>query len=250
MRIRYLKPDFFKDEHIAELPFWIRLLFAGLWNMADKEGRLERRNKRIKVELYPYDNVDIEKGLNELEKKPFIKTYEVNGNKYIQIVNWHKHQKPHHTEKDSEIPPYPPNMEKGMGNGEGNGEGNGKAAQSECEVKEPLNNVQITVIPEILQGLSLYEQDKKLCKLLPEALPQWQKAYPKVDIQAEIRKAHAWEISNPDKKKVNRMRFLNNWLSRSQDKPEERSNQNVSRISSNLRPDADTSKYRNIEKTK
>lgn len=144
-RIRYLKPDFFKDEDLAEHPYWIRLLFAGLWNIADKEGRLEDRIKRIKVDVFPYDNVDIEKGLQELSKpknaskKPFIQRYEVNGDKYIQIVNWHKHQKPHHTEKESEIPPAPPLNTNGKGNGDG------EPARSELEVKQPINNVSLTV---------------------------------------------------------------------------------------------------------
>jgi hypothetical protein len=144
-RIRYLKPDFFKDEDLAEHPYWIRLLFAGLWNIADKEGRLEDRIKRIKVDLFPYDNVDIEKGLQELSKpkngskKPFIQRYDIDGDKYIQIVNWHKHQKPHGTERDSIIPPAPPL------NTKGNGEGNGELTGSQLGVKQPLNNIPLTV---------------------------------------------------------------------------------------------------------
>lgn len=124
-RIRYLKPDFFKDEDLAEHPCWIRLLFAGLWTIADKEGRLEDRPKRIKVDVFPYDNVDVEKGLSELSKiknhskRPFIQRYEVNGEGYIQIINWHKHQKPHHTEKDSFFPEPPPLNTNGKGNGDG-----------------------------------------------------------------------------------------------------------------------------------
>jgi len=144
-RIRYLKPDFFKDEDLAEHPYWIRLLFAGLWGIADKDGRLEDRIKRIKAEIFPYDTVDIEKGLGELSKnkqygnQPFIQRYEINGEKFIQIVNWGKHQKPHHTEKESEIPPAPPlnTMEKGMGNGE--------CSSREYDVKQRLNNGEITV---------------------------------------------------------------------------------------------------------
>jgi len=47
-RIRSLKPDFFKDEDLAVLPFEARLLFEGLWCYADKEGRLEDRPKYLK----------------------------------------------------------------------------------------------------------------------------------------------------------------------------------------------------------
>lgn len=125
-RIRYLKPDFFKDEHLAELPFESRLFFAGLWNFADKAGRLEDRPKRLKVEIFPYDKVDVEKCLDLLSKpkkgstKPFIYRYEVDEENFIQILNWEKHQKPHHTEKDSVIPaPNIKRTKKRMGKGMG-----------------------------------------------------------------------------------------------------------------------------------
>ena len=59
-RIRYLKPCFFKDEDIASLPHQTRLLYQGLWVLADKEGRLEDRPKRIKAEIFPYEEIDIE----------------------------------------------------------------------------------------------------------------------------------------------------------------------------------------------
>lgn len=112
LRIRSLKPDFFKDEDLAGLPFETRLCFAGLWVLADREGRLEDRPKRLKVEIFPYDDVDIEKSLKLLEKPKnssllsFIQRYDIEGQKYIQIINWHKHQKPHHTEADSKIPAF------------------------------------------------------------------------------------------------------------------------------------------------
>jgi|GEM_PF-3171536 len=146
-RIRYLKPEFFEDEHLAELPYWVRLLFAGMWNIADKAGRLEDRPKKIKIKVFPYDDkIDIEEGLNILFQKKqdsersFIIRYKVDGEKYIQIVNWDKHQKPHHTEKNSKIP-----APKGMVNGDGDGDGDGECSQSKCEVKEPTKNGEITV---------------------------------------------------------------------------------------------------------
>ena len=113
-RIRALKPDFFDDEDLAEHPFWVRILFEGLWVNADKAGRLEDRPVRIKAKVFPYDKVNIEDGLDRLAlpKKhspnhhPFIARYDVNGEKYIQILNFDKHQSPHHTEKESEIPPF------------------------------------------------------------------------------------------------------------------------------------------------
>lgn len=104
-RIRYIKPDFFFDEDLADLPFEHRLAYSGLWCQADREGRLEDSPKKLKAHIFPYDEVDMNKILNDLAKKPFVVRYELNGKKYLQIINFHKHQKPHHTEQDSKIPP-------------------------------------------------------------------------------------------------------------------------------------------------
>jgi len=109
-RIRYLKPDFFKDEHIKDLPYEARLFYQGLWCYADKQGRLEDRPERLKVEIMPYDKIDIEKILTLLaapkknSKRPYILRYSINKENYIQILQWNKHQKPHHTEQESIIP--------------------------------------------------------------------------------------------------------------------------------------------------
>lgn len=142
-RIRYLKPDFFKDEDLAELKFEVRLFFAGLWGLADKAGRLEDRPKRFKAEIFPYDNVAAEKCLELLARpkrnsgKPFINRYESGGQRYIQIVEWEKHQKPHHTEKNSIIPPAPPLTEKGTEKG--------TETEKQLNASTELSNGEITV---------------------------------------------------------------------------------------------------------
>ncbi len=163
-RIRYLKPDFFKDEDLAELPFEVRLFYQGLWCQADKAGRLEDRPKRLKVEIFPYDNVNIEKCLVTLAKnkansgKPFINRYTTDKQRYIQILTWREHQRPHHTEKTSAIPECHGNGD-GNGDGDGNGKGNGKAAQSELVVKEPLFNGVETVKTDTL--MTLFDSARK-----------------------------------------------------------------------------------------
>src|SRR5437764_1366213 len=71
-RIRTIKPSFFKNEELAELPVAARLLFIGLWCLADCEGRLEDRPKRIKVELFPYDSMEVEQVLSGLQSAGFV----------------------------------------------------------------------------------------------------------------------------------------------------------------------------------
>lgn len=72
--------------------------------LADREGRLEDRPKRIKGELLAYDNVDVAPLLDELARFGFIERYVVDGQGYIQILKFVEHQAPHSTEKDSILP--------------------------------------------------------------------------------------------------------------------------------------------------
>ena len=104
-RARTIKPGFFKNEDLCALPFAARLLFAGLWTIADRDGRLEDRPKRIKAEVFPYDDLDCEDLLCILQSADFIQRYEsVDGLRYISIPSWKKHQNPHKNETVSIIP--------------------------------------------------------------------------------------------------------------------------------------------------
>ena len=117
----------------------VRLFYAGMWCQADKAGRLRDDPMLLKAQIFPYDKVDSEKCLKALaqskptSKRPFIVRYCANGQSYIQILSWSEHQKPHHTEVDSKIPPHPPikGMEKGM--------------ENQLEASAPLDNGVVTV---------------------------------------------------------------------------------------------------------
>lgn len=103
-RARNIKPGFFSNDELAEVSPLGRLLFIALWTMADRAGRLEDRPKRIKVEALPYDDCDAESLLSELAERDFILRYARGGRRYIQIVNFSKHQNPHVREPESDIP--------------------------------------------------------------------------------------------------------------------------------------------------
>ena len=103
-RARNIKPGFFKNADLVETSFETRLLFVGLWTLADREGRLQDRPKQIKMELFPADNVDVDACLNELAQFDFIRRYVADGKKVIQIVSFSKHQIPHGKEADSQLP--------------------------------------------------------------------------------------------------------------------------------------------------
>lgn len=106
MRARNLKPSFFSNEDLGECEPLARLLFEGLWCMADAEGRLENRPKRIKAQVLPFDDCDIVKLLGQLESKGFIESYTASGVACIQVVNFLRHAKPHPKER-STLPSKP-----------------------------------------------------------------------------------------------------------------------------------------------
>ena len=115
-RIRQIKPDFFRSEDVANLEMSARMLFIGLWTMADREGRLLDRPRRIAIELFPYDRMDekIDLLLGSLAARGLIVRYARAGAACIQITSFNKHQKPHPKEPASELPPPPAECECGV----------------------------------------------------------------------------------------------------------------------------------------
>ena len=105
MRARNIKPGLFKNEVLGCADPLLTLLFEGLWCMADREGRLEDRPLRIKAEIFPYRELpDINGYLTQLERMGFIRRYKVKEAALIEVLNFKRHQSPHHTEKKSELP--------------------------------------------------------------------------------------------------------------------------------------------------
>lgn len=105
-RTRNIKPSFFQNDALGELSPLARLLFIGMWTIADYKGCLELRPKRIKAQLLPYDDCNIDALVSDLDKSRFVTIYSVKGQRYIKISNFEKHQNPHPNEKKtgSDIP--------------------------------------------------------------------------------------------------------------------------------------------------
>lgn len=161
-RARNIKPGFFKNELLVELPALDRLLFMGLWCLADREGRVEDRPKRIKMELFPCDDYSVEEGLARLEAAGFLHRYTVGDVSVISIDNFLKHQSPHGTEKDSELPDV--NGDFTVHERSKNGCVTGKkhsvnGAPTLNNVKPPLDNA---LIPDSLIPDSLIQEEKPL----------------------------------------------------------------------------------------
>lgn len=106
MRIRSIRPEFWKDEDLAALDPMDRLLFIGLWNLSDGHGYLDDRPQRIRAELFPYQpDYDVDAGLDRLQASGvrrsddlgipvgFICRYEVDGKRCIWIPGFKANQR-------------------------------------------------------------------------------------------------------------------------------------------------------------
>jgi hypothetical protein len=109
-RARVLKPGFFSNPELAALPCEARLLFAGLWTLADREGRLLDRPSYIHGQLFPHDHerhVDVPSLLGQLNAAGFLRRYTIDDRDLISVVKFGAHQHPHVREPESNLPPPP-----------------------------------------------------------------------------------------------------------------------------------------------
>jgi hypothetical protein len=92
-RIRSIKPEFWTDEKVVELSAMARLLFIGLWNFADDEGRMVYSAKRLKLQIFPADSCDIATLVEELCRQELVSVYYVEATAYLQVNGFVEHQK-------------------------------------------------------------------------------------------------------------------------------------------------------------
>ncbi len=110
-RIRSVKPEYWTDEDIAELPRDARLLFIGLWNLADEHGRVRGDARYIKGQLFPYDDdltaSDIDKLLDLIGAARKLVRYESASRSYLFLPTLAKHQRLEPDKVESKLPAPP-----------------------------------------------------------------------------------------------------------------------------------------------
>lgn len=154
MRIRTIKPEFFEDEKLAELPPHDRLFFIGLWCLADKNGVVENRPAFLKAKIFPYEygeTTDVSQMLPRLSNLNLIQMFTYEGRGYLAITSFKKHQRI--TGKEAVSParyPFPDKelrKEKQQGNiGEtpettGKGIGNRERERNKPPVYAPIGDI-------------------------------------------------------------------------------------------------------------
>ncbi len=104
---RFIWPSIWVSENFLELNFRQRLLFIGMFSLADDEGRIKASPISIKAAVFPVDNVSLEEIKSDLQvlyKTGCILLYKVNSEIFASIVKWDIYQHPKY-KVASKIPP-------------------------------------------------------------------------------------------------------------------------------------------------
>ena len=101
MRIRSIKPEFYRSADISSLEWECRFLFIALWSYVDDNGVGVDKLSNITADLFADDLEDdssetfarVSRGLQKLSEAGRIIRYQADGKKFLYIVNWLKHQR-------------------------------------------------------------------------------------------------------------------------------------------------------------
>ena len=201
MRIRTIKPEFWRSEDIAALSIEDRLLFIGLWSYVEDNGVGRDEPQLIQCDLYPLDtfteaSVRTHGGLMRLSQQGLITRYEgPDGRKYLQVNSWDKHQKinrpsnPHFPQYNAENctltePSLSPHCtltegslpEQGTGNREqGTGKDTPFSPPHETEPAETASAELVTVAADAAPATATTSKPSKASKARGTRLPDgWQ----------------------------------------------------------------------------
>lgn len=99
MRIRSVKPEFWRSDDITSLSREHRLLFIGLWQYVDDNGVGVDDYRQIAADLFALEDDQkevrdyVRDGLATLERALLIVRYEVDGKPLLFIHSWDRHQR-------------------------------------------------------------------------------------------------------------------------------------------------------------
>jgi len=209
-RNRQIKADFWSDEKIGRLSIPARLMFIGLWNFADDSGICRANPMYIKNQIFPYDNLTTKKThdiLTECSLHGLIRLIEYSNEKYLEIINFTKHQlinrpskfryiddleSAHDILTDTSLTNVNVNV-----NVNGNGNGNGNVNGKELSPLQSLwNKICGTKLDKVIAN-SKDRQSKERLRLKEREYDLWDDVFVKI-LQSEFccgKNDNGWQAS-------------------------------------------------------
>lgn len=96
-RIRTIKPEFWEDEKVNQLPISARLLFIGTWTYADDNGVIRGNPAYLKARIFPYDDNlrvgEVKKWIDALVKARMLIPITFRGESYYVVRTFRSHQR-------------------------------------------------------------------------------------------------------------------------------------------------------------
>jgi uncharacterized protein YlbG (UPF0298 family) len=248
-RSRNIKPGIITNDELASTSPFARLVFIYSWMLADYNGNLEYKPVKLKVQTLPYDDVDIDGLVTELERFGFVKRYDENGSRYMHICNFKKHQNPHKNEitRGSDLPVFD--------DSKASTEPKEKDSIKQCHTAhsekvatktervpsqngtDPADSLSLIPDPGYLipdaspndlgsapsgespsakaeSSLEFPTKRGEIFQLDESFALELRNTYPRIDVAHQLQKARLWLIANPSKQKTLKgmTRFLNNWM--------------------------------------
>lgn len=116
MRIRSIKPEFWRSDDITSLAIEDRLLFVGMWSYVDDNGVGVDKLALIAADLFAGDLerdaretfARVSRGLQNLAEAGLIHRYVIDGKPFLEVDTWSEHQridkpnKPRYPHRDAE----------------------------------------------------------------------------------------------------------------------------------------------------
>ena len=186
-----------------------RVLYLMIYPHLDVDGKFTGDPEEIKEDCCPklrYSLSKIAESITEMANVGLLILYEVDGEPFI------KYEKFNHFQigirKDREAPSLCPHPD-------------------ELQIK---SGVVPALYLRLNSSLSLRKEGKNNDKIIfdfssneflnikEKDINIWKEAYPKCDVNMEIKRMGAWLIADPKRKKINYKKFINGWLSRTQDR--------------------------------
>jgi hypothetical protein len=106
VRIRTIKPEFWRSDDITALSREQRLLFIGLWSYVDDNGVGIDDPRRIAADLFALEDdqkdardfvrdglATFSRVLHPEQTTPLVERYEVDGKRYFYVTGWERHQR-------------------------------------------------------------------------------------------------------------------------------------------------------------
>ena len=92
MRKRIIDPEFFLNGDIAKTDYKTRLLYIGLWTLADDYGVLENDIEKIRIQIFPYTRSSVKTNIDTLVRAKKLIPYTMDEKNYFWIKNFVKYQ--------------------------------------------------------------------------------------------------------------------------------------------------------------